>query len=167
MIKNIKDLNNIQLEQFKLLYTKYFVEEAKRTDLGFSLLFELVTKKNSKTIVESIVKQFDEGNYLGYVYIEDNKVLGFIVGLDEGVDPAKITETYMAYKPEHKNYLFKNIIFQNLYHRLLLDFKERGRTKVFIEASTYNRSLTSIAISNAYTKIQEYPDSYVEYEKHI
>lgn len=167
MIKNIKDLNNIQLEQFKLLYTKYFVEEAKRTELGFSLLYELITKKHSKALVESIVKRFDEDNYLGYTYIDDGKVLGFIVGWDEGFDPAKITEAYMAYKPEDKDYLFKNLIVQNLYHRLLLDFKSRGRSKVTIEASTYNRTLSFIAQDSSFTKLEEYPDSYVEYEKQL
>ena len=167
MIKKINDLNEIQLEQFKLLYTKCFVEEAKRTDLGFSLLYEIVTKKNSKAIVDAIITQIDEGNYTGYVYIDNNKVLGFIVGYDDGFDPARIMEAYINYKPEDKDYIFKSIILQNLYHRLLLEFKERGRTKVFIEASTYNKTLTFVALDNAFTKIQEYPDSYVEYEKQL
>ena len=161
MIRKVNSLGSEGLEQFKVLYTKYFLEEAKRTQLGFPLLYELITKKKSKAIADTIVEEIFADKYLGYVYLDNDTVVGFIVGRDDGRDPARITEAYTSCAEEDRRMALE------LYRRIAIVFKMRGRSKISIESSLYNEMLTYLAEINAFDPVCEYPDGYVEYEKQI
>ena len=161
MIKKINSLNTSELEQFKTLYIKYFLEETKRTKLGFPLLYELITKKNSKALADIMLGEINSGNYLGYVYLEDDVIAGFIVGLDDGNNPARITEAYVNSGIDNRH------IALELYRKIAVAFQMRGRSMISIESHLYNTMLRTLAESNFFDIVNEYPDGYVEYEKRI
>lgn len=161
MLKKISDLDSFELEQFKNLYIKYFIEEAKRTDLGFSLLYELVTKKRSKAIVDAILEKINNFDYLGYAYTSSTEVLGFIVGHANGNGPARITEGYVA------PVIDSRLIALDLYRKLAFAFKMRGKRSIVVETSQYNNMLMKIIRENNFEVSYEYLDDRIEYEKTI
>ena len=161
MIKKINSLNSSELEQFKRIYTKYFLKEAKLTKLGFPLLFELITKKNSKAIADFMIEEINKGRYIGYSYIDDEKIVGFIVGVDDGNNPARITEVYISPEVDNRH------VALELYRKIAVYFKMKGRSMISIESHLYNMMLRTLAESNFFDIVNEYPDGYVEYEKRI
>ena len=161
MIKKISGLNNIEIEQFKTLYTKCFLEETKRTKLGFPLLFELITKKNSKAVAQYMVEEIKADRYLGYAYLENQNIIGFIVGTNEDDTKARITDAYVDAGDNSRH------IALELYRKIAVAFKVKGKSKITIESHLYNTMLRVFAESNFFDVTNEYPDGYIEYEKRL
>ena len=160
MVKSVTNLNPIEMDQFKKLYTKYFIEEEKRNKLGFSLLYEIITKKGSKALVDEMIDKIKNGEYLGYIYAGPSSVLGFIIGHDDNTGLAKITG---AYVPTNK-YSFVSLA---LFRRIAMEFKMRGKRIITIESSIYNDMLMQVAKDNNFDIVNQYQDGFGEYEKRI
>ena len=161
MIKSVNNLTPSEMEQFKSLYTKYFVEEAKRTQLGFPLLYEIITKKGSKVLVDKMVDKIASKEYLGYAYVATDDVLGFIVGTNPGKEPARITEAYVV-DPSHDKH-----ISLELYRKIAFAFYMLGRRNVSISSSLHNEMLMKIISENGFDVVKSYPDGHGEYAKRI
>ena len=160
MIKDIKDLSEFELEQFKILYIKYLVEDAKRTMLGIPLLYELLTKKHSKKQADVTVNDINDNVLVGYVYIYNGQVIGFIIGEEnkhkDAIILAALTTNYS-----------NRIILLELYKTLALEFKRRSKKFVYINTSLYDDLLMYIANECSFNVLYEYPDGYVEYAKQL
>ena len=159
MVKEINDLNLVELKQLKRLYTKYFLEEAKITQLGFPLLYELITKRRTKVLVDEMLERINYGEFLGFAFVEDEIVKGFITGCDANQTTAIITEAYVPHDDSR--------VSMELYKKIAISFKNRGKKTVTIEKSFYDEIIMRLIIDNDFEAIDKYQDGYALYEKHL
>ena len=169
MIKNIKELSALEIEELKTLYIRYFEEqyESEIKDTGIVGAFKRYVGRNNELYADEMLERLLLGINIGYVNI-DETINGFIVGRTENTKEAWISHLYVD--PEVKNiynHLYSKRIALRLYFELAKNFKKHGKTKVITEVGPnefiYRDILETLKFKPQYDDEEEYE----EYERKL
>ena len=167
MIKNINELNEKELNSFKNQYFDYFQKLAvmKTESETVANIKKNLLKRRCMTYVNTMLERIKSGARIGYAYVADDEIFGFIVGRVYGEDK---TGWISHISVDHSvTALQKRAIIMEMYRALSQDFKKAGVTKVTSEVSYFDPKELDALETLDFTPEEEYPDSSVLYGKKL
>ncbi len=167
MIKNIKDLNEKEIESFKNQYFEYFQDLSvmKMKSETIANIKKNLLKSRSMTYVNTMLERINSGARIGYAYVVDDETFGFIVGRVYSDD--KTGWISHIYIDNSVTALQKRTIILEMYRALSQDFKKAGVTKVTSEVSYFNPKELDALETLDFSLEEEYHDNSVLYGKKL
>lgn len=167
MIKNIKDLDEKEIESFKSQYFEYFqgLTVIKTKSETVANIKKNLLKSRSIAYVKTMLERIKSGARIGYAYVADGEIFGFIVGRVYGEDK---TGWISHISVDHSvTALQKRAIIMEMYRALSQDFKKAGVTKVTSEVSYFDPKELDALETLDFIPEEEYPDNSVLYGKKL
>jgi len=120
MVKDVRELTPEEREQFKKLYTQYFLENVIEPK-------EVLKVQRARAFAEKYIRHMEYGYYLGLGYFDQDDINGLIVGeLGDGNTASIIHTQYKFGMGEEKSFEVLN----QLFYTAIEKFKSYGRTEI-------------------------------------
>lgn len=185
MIKNIKYLSHLELEELKTLYLEYFKEYDENELKGFARLVSKLSPRNNEVYTDEMINRVVNGDYVGFVVddfhslkgAEHQRIMtGFIIGhADLDKDTGWISHFYV--EPEHvfmpEKYvmrydtLHRKELALELYSAIAEEFKKMGKTKVMTELGAREYRLRDMLDSLDFAPVHDYDDGHEDYGRKL
>lgn len=176
MIKNIKDLSNLERKELKTLYLEYFKEYDKNNLTGIGKVMNFISLTDNSEYVRHMIEEVLNGNYVGVALLDysetlkDEVIVGFAVGhADLEEDTAWLSHFYIDQKNSSapNSLLYQKHLTCELYLAIAKEFQKMGKSKIATEVGKREYSYRQLVESLGFAPVYDYEDGHEDFGRTI